>query len=113
MFRIASLLAVIATIAAALGYQLSASSSSTAASNIAVTHRVPRTVWPAYGQAAFIRSGRSQIAAGPNQHPAPIASVAKVMTAYLILRDRPLGAGEDGPTITLTDADVADTERRR
>jgi D-alanyl-D-alanine carboxypeptidase (penicillin-binding protein 5/6) len=35
------------------------------------------------------------------------------MTAYLVLRDHPLRLGEDGPTITLTDADVADTDRRR
>jgi len=35
------------------------------------------------------------------------------MTAYLMLRDHPLRRGEDGPTITITDADVADTERRR
>jgi len=82
------------------------SSSSTAAG-------VPGTVWPAYGQAAFIQAGRSQIQAGPNQHPAAIASVAKVMTAYVVLRDHPLRPGEDGPTITLTDADVADTDRRR
>jgi D-alanyl-D-alanine carboxypeptidase (penicillin-binding protein 5/6) len=51
--------------------------------------------------------------AGPSQHAAPIASVAKVMTAYLVLRDHPLQPGEDGPAITLTDADVADTDRRR
>ena len=55
---------------------------------------------------------QSQVQAGPNQHSAPIASVAKVMTAYLVLRDHPLGPDEDGPTITLTDADVADTGRR-
>ena len=73
---------------------------------------MPRTVWPADGQAAFVRTGRSQIQAGPNQHAAAIASVAKVMTAYLVLRDHPLRLGEDGPTITLTDADVADTDRR-
>jgi len=35
------------------------------------------------------------------------------MTAYLVLRDRPLQSGEEGPTITLTAADVADTDRRR
>ena len=54
-----------------------------------------------------------QIQAGPNQHPAPIASVAKVMTAYLVLRDHPLQVGEDGPSITLTDVDVVDTDDRR
>ena len=34
-------------------------------------------------------------------------------SAYLVLRDHPLRAGEDGPTLTLTLADVADTVRRR
>ena len=74
---------------------------------------MPSTVWPAYGQAAFVRSGRSRVEEGPDQHPAAIASVAKVMTAYLVLRDHRLRAGEDGPTIALTDDDVADTDRRR
>jgi serine-type D-Ala-D-Ala carboxypeptidase (penicillin-binding protein 5/6) len=118
--RVAGLLVISAAIAA-LGHQLLASSSSTAASPIDVLrseHRaargevVPSTVWPADGQAA-VRIGQSQIQAGPNQHAAPIASIAKVMTAYLVLRDHPLGPGRDDPTITLTDADVADTDRRR
>jgi len=74
---------------------------------------VRRDVWPADGQAAFVETGQPVIHAGPDQHPAPIASVAKVMTAYVVLRDHPLRAGEDGPAITLTDADVADTELRR
>jgi D-alanyl-D-alanine carboxypeptidase (penicillin-binding protein 5/6) len=120
--RVAGLLVVIAAIAAYLGHQLAASSSSTAASPIDVLrseHRgalgdaLPSTVWPAHGQAAFVQTGQSQIRASPNQHAAAIASVAKVMTAYLVLRDHPLRPGQDGPTITLTDADVADTDRRR
>jgi len=101
-------------IAASLAYQLLPSSSSTAAppsDRAARGVAVPGTVWPEYGQAA-VRIGHSRIQAGPNQHAAPIASVAKVMTAYLVLRDHPLGVGDDGPTITLTDADVADTDRR-
>ncbi len=119
--RVAALLVVIAAITAVLGYQLPASSSSTATSPVDVLrgeHRgvlgeaLPSTVWPAYGEAA-VQIGQSPVRAGPNQHAAPIASVAKVMTAYLVLRDHPLRLGQDGPTITLTDADVADTERRR
>jgi D-alanyl-D-alanine carboxypeptidase (penicillin-binding protein 5/6) len=118
--RVAGLLVVVGAIAG-LGYQLLASSFSTATSTTDVLRiedrgglgKVPSTVWPADGQAAFIQTGRSQVQASPNQHAAPIASVAKVMTAYLVLRDHPLRAGEDGPTITLTDADVADTDRRR
>jgi D-alanyl-D-alanine carboxypeptidase (penicillin-binding protein 5/6) len=70
-------------------------------------------VWPADGQAAFVQTGQSQVHANPNQHAAPIASLAKVMTAFLVLGDHPLGPGEDGPRITLTAADVADTDRRR
>jgi serine-type D-Ala-D-Ala carboxypeptidase (penicillin-binding protein 5/6) len=120
--RVAGLLVAMGAIGAAFGHQLLASSSSPATSPTDVLRSerrdprgeaVPSTVWPAYGQAAFIQTGRSQAQAGPNQHAAPIASVAKVMTAYLVLRDHPLRVGQDGPTITLTDADVADADRRR
>jgi serine-type D-Ala-D-Ala carboxypeptidase (penicillin-binding protein 5/6) len=111
----------VAAIAGGLFYRSLASSSSTAAPSSDVIPRehggahgksLPGTVWPAYGQAAA-QVGQSKIQAGPNQHAAPIASVAKVMTAYLVLRDHPLRIGQDGPTITLTEADVADTDRRR
>jgi serine-type D-Ala-D-Ala carboxypeptidase (penicillin-binding protein 5/6) len=111
--RAAGLLVVVAA-TAALGYQLLASSSSTPASLVggALGEALPGTVWPAHGQAA-VQVGQSRVQVGPNQHAAAIASVAKVMTAYLVLRDHPLRRGQDGPAITLTEADVADTERRR
>jgi D-alanyl-D-alanine carboxypeptidase (penicillin-binding protein 5/6) len=67
--------------------------------------------WPTYGQAA-VQLGQSPVRIGPNQHAAPVASLAKVMTAYLVLRDHPLGLGEGGPSITLTESDVVDTDRR-
>jgi D-alanyl-D-alanine carboxypeptidase (penicillin-binding protein 5/6) len=117
---VGGLLVVIAAIAAVLGHQLLTSSSLTATPPIdrlpiehhgALGKAPPSTAWPAYGQAA-VQIGQSQIQAGPNQHAAPIASVAKVMTAYLVLRDHPLQLGQDGLAITLTDADVADTDRR-
>src|SRR3954469_10839234 len=107
--RATGLLVAVATIAV-LAHELLASSSSSATSP---TEAVPSTVWPSHGQSAFVQSGTSQVQAGPNQHPAAIASVAKVMTAYLVLRDHPLQAGEEGRTITLTGADVAATERRQ
>jgi len=115
--RFACLLVVVVAIAAVLGVRLAASSSPTAISAVEVprgehARQLPREVWPASGQAA-VQIGQSGVQAGPNQHAAPIASVAKVMTAYLVLRDHPLRPGENGPTITLTDADVADTDRRR
>jgi len=119
-YRVAGLLLVIAA-TAALGRELTASSPPASADFLRSAHgsarrhrraALPGTVWPAYGQAA-VQVGRSPIQAGPNQHRAAIASLAKVMTAYLVLRDHPLHAGRDGPTITLTDADVADTDVRR
>ena len=103
----AGLLVVIAATAAALGVHVLPSEH-----HGALGGALPSTVWPAQGQAA-VQVGQSQVHAGPNQHAAPIASVAKVMTAYLVLSDHPLRPGEDGPTITLTDADVADTDHRR
>src|SRR5690348_17514433 len=117
--RVAVLLVVTAAMAA-LGYRVSASSPSTGAPSVDAArndHRVARgaapagTVWPGDGQAA-VQIGQAQVQVGPNQHAAPIASVAKVMTAYLVLRDHPLRLGEDGPTTTLTDRDVADTDHR-
>jgi D-alanyl-D-alanine carboxypeptidase (penicillin-binding protein 5/6) len=114
---IAGLLVLIAAIAASRGFHSLASSSSPAASPTDALRRehrsargkaLPGTVWPAHGQAA-VQIGQSPVQAGPNQHAAAIASLAKVMTAYLVLRDHPL---QDGRTITLTDADVADTDRR-
>ena len=120
--RVAAVLTVgVASIAGGFGYRSLASSSATAGPpgdvlrsepRGALGEAVPSTVWPTYGQAA-VQIGQSQVRAGPNQHAAPIASVAKVMTAYLVLRDRPLRPGENGPTITLTDADVTGTDRRR
>jgi serine-type D-Ala-D-Ala carboxypeptidase (penicillin-binding protein 5/6) len=118
--RVAGLLAAIGAIGAVVGSQFPASSPSPAASAIdvgsgrgaALDEALPSTVWPADGQAA-VQVGESKAKIGPNQHAAAIASVAKVMTAYLVLRDHPLSTGDAGPTITLSDADVADTDYRR
>jgi serine-type D-Ala-D-Ala carboxypeptidase (penicillin-binding protein 5/6) len=113
--RFTVVLVVSAAIAVLVHHLLAASSVDVSRSDHrrALAAALPSTVWPADGQAAFVRTGDQRVHAGPNQHAAPIASVAKVMTAYLVLRDHPLRPDEDGPTITLTDADVADTDRRR
>jgi serine-type D-Ala-D-Ala carboxypeptidase (penicillin-binding protein 5/6) len=59
--------------------------------------------WPQRGQAAFVL-GNSWPAASPQEQPAPIASLAKVMTAYLTLERYPLSGAQDGFTITVTAA---------
>lgn len=48
--------------------------------------------WPAQGQGAYVL-GDGVPAVSPNEKPVPIASVAKVMTAYLVLKKYPLAAG--------------------
>jgi D-alanyl-D-alanine carboxypeptidase (penicillin-binding protein 5/6) len=59
--------------------------------------------WPLRGQAAFVL-GNGRPAATPHEQPVPIASLAKVMTAYLTLKRYPLSGAEDGFTITVTAA---------
>ncbi|MCW2528304.1 MAG: peptidase D-alanyl-D-alanine carboxypeptidase 1 [Pseudonocardiales bacterium] len=72
-----------------------------------------RVDWPPAGQAAVASTETGVIGtSGPHQ-PAPIASVAKVMTAYLVLEKYPLSAGRNGFLLPATDDDVRDTDRRR
>ena len=71
--------------------------------------------WPHQGQAALVL-GNGRPAASPGEQPVPIASLAKVMTAYLTLKHYRLNVGQDGFTITVTEADAqaeADDADRR
>ncbi|MER5517243.1 D-alanyl-D-alanine carboxypeptidase [Streptomyces sp. NPDC002763] len=60
--------------------------------------------WPADGQAALDVQGIGSFGSSGDQKPVPIASVAKVMTAYIILRDHPLKSGAAGPKIGIDQA---------
>jgi D-alanyl-D-alanine carboxypeptidase (penicillin-binding protein 5/6) len=63
----------------------------------------PALPWPEQGQAYVDVEGVGKIgSSGPADTPVPIASVTKTMTAYQVLRDHPLAAFDDGPTITIT-----------
>ena len=59
--------------------------------------------WPQQGQAAFVL-GSGAPSASPNEQSVPIASLAKVMTAYLTLERYPLSGAQHGFTITATPA---------
>ncbi|MGW3683734.1 D-alanyl-D-alanine carboxypeptidase [Streptomyces prasinus] len=59
--------------------------------------------WPADGQAALDVQGIGTFGSSGEQKPVPIASVAKVMTTYLILREHPLKSGAEGPMIKIDD----------
>ncbi|WP_318213280.1 D-alanyl-D-alanine carboxypeptidase [Streptomyces sp. SCL15-6] len=64
----------------------------------------PEIPWPSSGQAALDVQGIGSFGSSGEQKPVPIASVAKVMTAYIILRDHPLKSGADGPKIKIDQA---------
>ena len=69
--------------------------------------------WPSEGQAAVAVAGGATIAyPATGAKPAAIASLAKMMTAYQVLRDHPLSAGHAGPILRVTTADVADYRHR-
>ncbi len=62
-------------------------------------------MWPQQGQAALVL-GDGRAAASPDEQAVPIASLAKVMTAYLTLERYPLSGAQDGFTITVNGADA-------
>src|SRR5260370_34521366 len=66
----------------------------------------PVLPWPKTGSAAVGNSSLGVIATSGVETPLPAASVAKVMTALIILEDKPLKPNDPGPTILITDADV-------
>ncbi|MFE1832104.1 serine hydrolase [Streptomyces yangpuensis] len=64
--------------------------------------------WPAKGQGAVRVVGSGDIATFGEQRPVPTASVAKIMTAYVILKGHPLRKSDPGPSITVDAKTVAD-----
>lgn len=62
--------------------------------------------WPGYGQAAVAAVGYGVLDTHGNQTPVPIASITKLITSLAVIKKRPLAAGQQGPTITLSHADV-------
>jgi serine-type D-Ala-D-Ala carboxypeptidase (penicillin-binding protein 5/6) len=68
--------------------------------------------WPLRGQGAYVLdNGRPAVS--PHQRPVPIASVAKVMTAYLVLKHDPLRTGDSGRRFVVGQRDVVDTATRQ
>ncbi|MGV9703867.1 serine hydrolase [Streptomyces sp. NPDC003483] len=57
--------------------------------------------WPGHGQSAIEVDGVGSLGTDGKQTPAPIASVAKIMTAYVILQEHPLKGNQGGEKITV------------
>ncbi|TMC11810.1 MAG: D-alanyl-D-alanine carboxypeptidase [Chloroflexi bacterium] len=64
--------------------------------------------WPSTGQAALGGEDNGAFASSPGASPRPIASVAKVMTALVVLDEKPLQEGQQGPVIAVTAEDATE-----
>jgi serine-type D-Ala-D-Ala carboxypeptidase (penicillin-binding protein 5/6) len=82
----------------------------TASSSVPAQKITPGTApllpWPSAGSAAVGVSGLGKLADSGNESPLPTASVAKVMTAVVVMHDKPFPLGQTGASITITDVDV-------
>ena len=72
------------------------------ASSLRVHGSRPALPWPASGEAAVAVQGIGQMGSFGGDQPVPIGSVAKVMTAMLVLEKHPLALGAQGPSVTVT-----------
>ena len=68
---------------------------------------------PAQGQVVLHVEGLGTIGSAGPQTPIPTASVAKVMTAYVFLKNHPLRPGEEGPTFTISAQEAARLPQRK
>ncbi len=72
----------------------------------------PQIIWSPYGQQALAVVGSPTLATNSGKNDTfPMASIAKVMTALVLLQEKPLKQGEQGPSMTITPQDVAVYER--
>jgi len=82
------------------------------ATSVALTGAQPKLVWPATGEAAVEVQGMAPLGSSGPQQPRPIASLAKIMTALVVLQDHPLSTDQSGFRLSVTPADVADYQSR-
>jgi serine-type D-Ala-D-Ala carboxypeptidase (penicillin-binding protein 5/6) len=66
----------------------------------------PQLPLPGTGQSTVEIVGVGTLAGSGAQRQVPIASIAKVMTAYVILHDHRLASGSSGPSITVSQAEA-------
>lgn len=92
------------------GVQYSRPLPATSAISTLATPKVSSAVdlpWPAYGQGALAAQGYELLQTHGEQKSVPMASVAKVITALAVLKQRPFATGEQGAIIAISRDDVA------
>jgi D-alanyl-D-alanine carboxypeptidase (penicillin-binding protein 5/6) len=80
--------------------------------HFAVSGSAPSLPWPSSGTAAMAVGGVGMVGSSGGDAPLPLASVTKMMTALIVLRDHPLTASQQGPLLTVTPADVTDYQSK-
>ncbi|MEW2358111.1 hypothetical protein [Spirillospora sp. NPDC029432] len=73
----------------------------------------PTLPWPVQGQSALYVEGLGMMGSSGGTVPTPTASVAKVMTAYVFLKEHPLATGQPGPTYTVAPEAAAQIPSRK
>ncbi|MFZ3498280.1 D-alanyl-D-alanine carboxypeptidase family protein [Streptomyces sp. 5.8] len=71
----------------------------------------PNLPWPKEGQAYMAAAGLGTVGSFGEQKPVAIGSVAKAMTAYVILKDFPMKKGEEGEMIPVDKQAVEDGKK--
>jgi len=66
-----------------------------------------RLPWPVRSEVSLDLQGVESLGSAGGDAPLPLASVTKIMTALVVLRDHPITPGTEGPTLTVTPQDVA------
>ena len=110
--RIAAL-SVLAVVLTALIYGFSTglaplpANAAQVAAPVTLTQPAATPEWPGYGTSAIGAVGFDGVLASQgSESPVPIASIAKAITALVILEAKPLGVDEAGPDITFTEDDI-------
>jgi serine-type D-Ala-D-Ala carboxypeptidase (penicillin-binding protein 5/6) len=71
--------------------------------SIRIPGMAPSFPWPSTGEAALGVQGEGGLGQVRDTEPAPIAALAGVLTAYVVLKDHPLPTGDaTGPSIAVT-----------
>ncbi len=76
-------------------------------SSVHLPGTAPALPWPTTGSAALTLEGVGSLGRVGDTQPVPIASITKVMTAYVVLTDHPLSSGDTGPAIPVDAATIA------
>ena len=85
----------------------SAGSEVSGSTSAGASTRSPSYPWPSTGEAAVAVPEVGYRAHSGAERPVPVASMTKIMTAYVVLGDHPLALGQQGPRVRITSADAS------